>query len=653
MQSESRPGVDALTYGLATLVKAQEIFGEAANALQFAKQKEKTTSSGLLQNPYQLRRRRLGNYYAQYTKKFSLGNGPADCVREYLITKEGGKMLGTLVALAVARMPTLETFVWDMPTGVLRDVWLALSSLADREDGTECRLEKVWVRWHNNWQPEPAEGAAAAPLPQPPNIPLVPAAVNPSTQLGNATAGAPPQGGSTLPMVDRVEHPTFSVMPPLKSINVLEIDELNYLDEMSILIARSQHRLKELRVGIARHAQSLDWAANWEGDGLYQVDHNTTWTVASKISEKRLQGILGILVGRIYNLRHNQDTVKQESTSNLDLRAAIAKNTDLPSASSSAPSLLSSQPAGNPESTPPSVPSANTLPVTGTAAGDSQIDPATVATDPVTRPPSTSSTAPAVLVGAKTIPLRPSRPLRHDTKKNGPYLNGALKLETLELERVPLSIPVLQKAFDWPTLTSLTLLNCQGHERLFKLLRSRFTPTTRYIGTPGLSRSRSPARSNMEYHLNLKKIHTNTVSYSLMNFIKETLAPNSLEVLFLQDGWGTTVSIKAIFTNAIRRHRSSLKKLLIDSDDDSMGDFPDPNAPRWHDWRLNRVIVDYITSGKMVNLRELAVSLDYSDWVCFLCWFGRNELANSRHTSICSSNVYQKYQLYGHCIFRT
>jgi hypothetical protein len=652
MQSESRPGVDALTYGLATLVKAQEIFGEAPNALQSAKQKDKeSATSGLFQNPYQLKRRRLGNCYAQYTKKFSLGNGPADCVREYLITKEGGKMLGTLVALAVARMPALETFVWDMPTGVLRDVWLALSG----KDEAECRLEKVWVRWHNNWQTEPVDAAAAGipPPTLPPNIPLAPAAVNPSNQAGNGTVGGTPQGGSNLPLVDRVEHPTFSVMPPLKSISVLEIDELNYLDEMSILVARSQHCLKELRVGIARHAQSLDWAANWEGDGLYQVDYNTTWTVASKISEKRLQGILGILVGRIYNLRHNQDTVKQESTSNLDLRAAIAKNTDLPSASTSAPSLLASQPAGNPESTTPLVSPADTLPVTNSAAGDSQIGPAAIATDPATRPPSTSSTAPAVLVGAKTIPLRPSRPLRHDTKKNGPYLSGALKLETLELERVPLSIPVLQKAFDWPTLTSLTLLNCQGHERLFKLLRSRFTPTTRYIGTPGLSRSRSPARSNMEYHLNLKKIHTNTVSYSLMNFIKETLAPNSLEVLFLQDGWGTTVSIKTIFTNAIRRHRGSLKKLLIDSDDDSMGDFPDPNTPRWRDWRLNRVIVDYVTSGKMIHLRELSVSLDYSDWVCFLYWFELKGLANSRHISTCSSNVYPKFQVSGHCTFRT
>ena len=52
--------------------------------------------------------------FSQYTRKFSLGNGPPDWIQEYLITKEGGKMLGTLVALTVARMPNLETFIWDV-----------------------------------------------------------------------------------------------------------------------------------------------------------------------------------------------------------------------------------------------------------------------------------------------------------------------------------------------------------------------------------------------------------------------------------------------------------------------------------------------------------------------------------------------------------
>lgn len=57
---------------------------------------------------------RRGNMFSQYTRKFSLGNGPPDWIQEYLITKEGGKMLGTLVALTVARMPNLETFIWDV-----------------------------------------------------------------------------------------------------------------------------------------------------------------------------------------------------------------------------------------------------------------------------------------------------------------------------------------------------------------------------------------------------------------------------------------------------------------------------------------------------------------------------------------------------------
>lgn len=123
--TEGRGGVDALTYGLATLVMGRDSF------------------------PAKMRRR-IGNNYPQYTRKFSLGNGPEKHTQEYLITKDSGKMLGTLVALAVARMSNLEQFVWDMPTGVVRDVWLALSSLEDRSASDECRLEKVAVRWHDN-----------------------------------------------------------------------------------------------------------------------------------------------------------------------------------------------------------------------------------------------------------------------------------------------------------------------------------------------------------------------------------------------------------------------------------------------------------------------------------------------------------------------
>ena len=90
-----------MTYGLATLVMAHDVFGE--NPYQ---RRKRTTGN------QRLRSIRRGNWFALHTKKFSLGNGPADWVSEYLITKEGGKMLGTLVALAVGRMRNLEAFIW-------------------------------------------------------------------------------------------------------------------------------------------------------------------------------------------------------------------------------------------------------------------------------------------------------------------------------------------------------------------------------------------------------------------------------------------------------------------------------------------------------------------------------------------------------------
>lgn len=106
----------ALSYGLATLAKGQldadhpqTITCTSCGMQNVVECNHETKRSG---NKFP-----LGNQYSQFTRKFSLGNGPADWVQEYLITKESGKMLGTLVALAVARMVHLETFVWDMPTG--------------------------------------------------------------------------------------------------------------------------------------------------------------------------------------------------------------------------------------------------------------------------------------------------------------------------------------------------------------------------------------------------------------------------------------------------------------------------------------------------------------------------------------------------------
>ncbi|KAH6665807.1 hypothetical protein B0J14DRAFT_212335 [Halenospora varia] len=46
------------------------------------------------------------------------------------------------------------------------------------------------------------------------------------------------------------QYPTLNVLPALKSLSVLDIDELDYLDEMSVLIAKSKDRLRELRLAV-------------------------------------------------------------------------------------------------------------------------------------------------------------------------------------------------------------------------------------------------------------------------------------------------------------------------------------------------------------------------------------------------------------------
>jgi hypothetical protein len=615
--TEPRSGVDALTYGLATLVTGDDCFPHQ-NRLRH--QRAVPGSASTRATPYPITRRRFGNYYAQFTKKFSLGNGPTAWVQEYMITKEGGKMLGTLVALAIARMVNLETFVWDMPTGVLRDVWLALSSLADRTDGEDCRLERLWIRWHDNSIDAPVPPPAPPMILNNVNVPPPPPTGHPSGAAAVQPPLVVPQHfhAHVTPAIERVEHPTFSVIPPLKSLSVLDIDELPYLDEMSILIARSQDKLRELRVGIAPQAQQRDWVTAWEGDGIQQVDYDASWTGASAIGEKRLGGVLGILVGRVHNLRHSEEQPVQPSKSaavggrplGLPVKFLVTGATPVP---------VVSLPDREPDNTVDQLLFGHPLePVV--SEGVSLVDGMQSLN---IQPPADSWDDPYV------ADVKPGERASAYSSSSSEYqsipaeekLTGKLKLEVLELERVPLSVPILLKAFDWSLLTTLTLLNCSNHEQLWKSLRRTYTPRSPYPnGSPSSSKAYKASYTlRTEYSLNLKKIHTNTVSPSLISFLKETLAPNSLEVLFLQEGrsYQSTVTVDAIYRGPLRRHRASLKKLMIDSSEKGQ-DGHATGSSRWRRWMLNHNILTFITSGKMNSLRELAVSIDYKDWVCHL-----------------------------------
>lgn len=612
---EPRSGVDALTYGLATLVMGDECFPHQSQQYQEHAARPLSAHSS---TPYPIPRRRFGNYYGQFTKKFSLGNGPQAWVQEYVITKESGKMLGTLVALAIARMINLETFVWDMPTGVLRDVWLALSSLARRTDGDDCRLDRLWIRWHDNTIDAPVPPPAPPMILNNTNLPAPPNATQPS---GPASVPPPviapqPFPSSSIPALDRVEHPTFSVIPALKSLSVLDIDELPYLDEMSILIARSQKKLRELRVGIAPHAQQRDWVTVWDGDGLQQVDYNARTTAASSIGEKRLGGVLGVLVGRIHNMRHSEDTPRKPSPAAVQDKAETAPIK--PTTSDSLPSIssLSMQEResdqdvdhfGNPIEESTITQGISLFTENTPANAESAASPASPPATPA-RPRKLSE-----LPNIRSCAFSADEPGESQEER----LNGKLKLEVLELERIPLSVSVLRRAFDWSILSTLTLLHCSNHEQLWKVLRRTYTPRAIYSGSPSSSKAyKASFTLRSDYQLNLKRIHTNTVSPSLISFLKETLAPNSLEVLFLQEGrsYTSTVTVDAIYRGPMRRHKASLKKLMIDSSENGP-DGHSTTSSRWRRWMMNREILTFITSGRMSSLRELAVSIDYKDWV--------------------------------------
>jgi hypothetical protein len=525
--------------------------------------------------------RRLGNQYPQFTRKFSLGNGPADWVQEYLITKESGKMLGTLVALAVARMVNLETFVWDMPTGVLRDVWLALSSLQNRHPKNECRLERVWVRWHDNSDPANLPPAQSSSTPASTTPQMLAGSTMTSIGWTIPTGSSSNTQGNPQPLSytqSRVEYPTLSVLPPLRSLSVLDVDELDYLDEMSVLIAKSKDRLRELRVGISAKAMNRDFVIAWDGPELHQVDHKASWPGASTVGERRLGGVLGVLLGRVFDIRKKQKAKPDRKDWNpATVSSPLASQPPNPqillgsAPTQSSDVLLNHIPettenssfeedwAGK-ENAPlneavlsdPGTPfNTNTGPPTNHTDGlNPNHQPDMASTGAETAQANLQSISSLVaqsiaalqLDGVSQHDIVVEPPLRRSsthTQRQSHFseaqsvererLDGKLRLQTLELERVPLSVAVLQKAFDWSVLSNLTILDCAQHDRLWVMLRRHFQPS------PLGPASSSKHGVSLQYHLNLKKVHTDAASPALIAFLKETLAPNTLETLFLQD----------------------------------------------------------------------------------------------------------------------
>ncbi|KAI5846797.1 hypothetical protein BZA05DRAFT_136244 [Tricharina praecox] len=573
-----RVGVDALTHGLATLTNVT----------------------------------RRGNDHARWVKKFSLGNGPGEWVMEYNINKEGGKMLGTLVNLGITRMESLETFSWDMPTGILRDVFMSLHDL----NGT---LKNVHVRFHDNRET------------------TTPTSHDPSR---------------------KVETPTFKGFKGLRSLSVLDIDERQYLEEMAYAIEESADKLRELRVGLAEHMHLTNrWIKDWDELELTNAEDGNNTSVGG--------GVLGLLFGRIVNWgegRRKRRSNRPEDAGtgapapppssppvNVTVAAisaainATTGNTAVatPAAVVAAAATVSSG-AAPAVVTPTSVPNAAVSGVTDDQANVNMIGvPAPSSGAPPAAAHSAAAPLAPVQLPSPTAPPAPWTPLGEglqEIKSTARPYNAQfeskpskqLRLETLALERVPISIPMLvtAKAIDWTCLSNLTIVNCYNHDRFFKALRRKFSPclpptvlhTTGINpkhGHPSVAAHRvrgmhQAVPSPSDYKLRLKKLHTDCVTPVLIAFIRDTLPPNSLEILFLQETANdSTVTMDIIYKGAIRRHKGSLKKLLVNSkhNDDADGMFK---------WTFKKEHLAFISSGKMPNLRELGMALEYSDWHYFL-----------------------------------
>ncbi|KAJ5101607.1 hypothetical protein NUU61_003829 [Penicillium alfredii] len=547
---EDYTGVDALSHGLSTLVMGEDVFGQlpllgssrSASACSHCGCDDRghrpASTSQEVEPRVSLRR---GNNYAQYTRTFSIGNGPLGWVQEYSVNKEVGKMLGTLVALAVARMVNLEAFIWDMPTGVVREIWLALASLANRP-GHECRLERVWVRWHDNsehtWRT--------------------------STMMISRL----------LHNYKHVEHPSLSVLPPLKSVAVLDIDEPAYVEELAVLVERSHQRLTELRIGISAKAYMAPWLICGKDS-----DTSSTWP--------RMSGVLGILSPR--------NPVQQDDATTVASMAEL--------------SMASEGWGSGPASASASASSAEQNLQTSAISVNGQ----------VTSPQNVSSSN--AIHGSNSSPLAasasPGTSARSSAKVPHPG-DKVFNLQLLELERVPLFMPSLLPAIDWTRLATLTIMRCEDHEKLWGALRRKYAP-------PELPPKRSqngdhdrPSLRSDDFALKIKNLRTDTVSPHFMLFIKEALAPNTLECVSLHEApsYDSTVQVDAIYRHILRKHRLSLRNILVDATDRTIAH--DSMNTQWHKWIFNHEMISFVTSGRMPHLKELAMSMHYRDWHYFL-----------------------------------
>lgn len=132
-----------------------------------------------------------------------------------------------------------------------------------------------------------------------------------------------------------------------------------------------------------------------------------------------------------------------------------------------------------------------------------------------------------ILQGSEDAPQVPNESFR-TFSDNG---HGFLKLEVLELQRIDMSVPIMMRTIDWTKLTTLTILHCRKHEKHWRALRHQYPAQVAGQKRSGTGTEDAPTC----FPLKIKHLHTDNVSPFLISFIKDSLAPNTLESVLLRE----------------------------------------------------------------------------------------------------------------------
>ena len=525
-----------------------------------------------------------------------------------------------------------------MPTGVLRDIWVALASLGDHQ---APKLAKLWVRMHDNHAALQAAGLAAPTAPQQPS------------QGSSGPNVSPPQvtvhndaevfGVSSVVWSNHhIEKPSFSILSPLRSLTVLNIDEAQYLVELSELLYRSINTLRELRLGMASTLHMSGYTRETR-----EANYLLVGGVFALLMSKTCQRMAALKASRKEpldrdgpQLSGNVAAVRAStcSTSDPSINLSISGD-DLDTTSNVSNQEEQKEIHSRPD-------------LRATILDDNAIDPALFSDYVNSDEEKQLATEPE----QDMVPFDPASPvnlslhsmrqdenlmvekkLKEERIKCGPEeihdLTTKLKLDVLEIERFSIQSWVLLRGIDFTMLTSLTLLKCGNTTKLWDELKRQFPPRKSIViptparspesprGPPRLRRKPSSESLSgpITYQLNLKKIHTDSVPKELISFLKNTLAPNSLEWMFLQDDASRSfsgVTLDSIYRGPLKRHRDSLTKVMVDSAYGPALSRARSVAAR--KWMFSREVLAFVTSGKMSRIRELAMSIEYRDWHFFL-----------------------------------